>query len=325
MSESVQERAGEERLTDDLVLPFRAESSGVMGRLVRLGTAANQVIKGHGYPEPVSVVLGEALCLTALLGAALKSGSKLILQTKTDGPISTVVVQNDGPGRLRGYASFDAVRLAQAKDEETLLGKGHLAMTVDPGGDRDRYQGIVAMDGHSLVDAALDYFRQSEQLPTFLRLAVGKHFATAPNDKRGWVWRAGGLMLQHLSPEGGTAPALQDRLKGDGTGYEPDDNWERTRILAATVEDHELIDPALSAEGLLYRLFQEEGVRAYGDKAVEAHCGCSRERLGSILSQFDAAELDGMATDSGTIDVTCEFCSAKYNFRRDELRPEDHS
>lgn len=323
MSDPRPTEAGGTTSTDDLVLPFRAETSGVMGRLVRLGPAADRILKGHGYPEPVSAVLGEALCLTSLLGAALKSGSKLILQTKTDGPISTLVVQNDGPGRLRGYASFDAGGIARAKDEEKLLGKGHLAMTIDPGGDRDRYQGIVALDGHTLAEAALDYFRQSEQLPTFLRLAVGKHYASDPDGEKRWLWRAGGLMLQHLSPEGGTAAPLQDRLKGDGTGYEPDDNWERTRILAATVEDHELIDPALSGERLLYRLFHEEGVRAYGAKAVEAYCGCSRERLGGIMSQFDAGELDGMAADTGSIEVTCEFCSAKYAFQREELRPQE--
>jgi molecular chaperone Hsp33 len=128
-------------------------------------------------------------------------------------------------------------------------------------------------------------------------------------------------MLQHSSPEGGTAPPLQDRLKGDGTGYEPDDNWERTRILAETVEDHELIDPSLSPERLLYRLFHEEGVRAYGAKAIAAHCGCSRERLAGIMSQFDVTELEGMADANGTIEVTCEFCSTRYGFRRDELGP----
>lgn len=304
-------------LTDDLVLPFRAEASGVMGRVVRLGTAADRILKAHDYPEPVNALLGEALCLTALLGAALKAGAKLILQTKTDGPVSTLVVQNDGPGALRGYAAFDAERVGTGSGQ-SLLGTGHLAMTIDPGGDRDRYQGIVALAGQTLADAALDYFRQSEQLPTFLRLAVGKHFAPGPDGRRDWQWRAGGLMLQHLSPEGGAGLPAQDRLKGDGTGFEDDDDWERTRILAATVEDHELIDPDLSAERLLIRLFHEEGVRAYGAKAVEARCGCSRDRLGKIMAQFGAAELDDMIVD-GAIILTCEFCSTKYRFDRGEL------
>lgn len=303
-------------LTDDLVLPFRAEASGVMGRVVRLGAAADRILKGHDYPEPVLSLLGEALCMTALLGAALKTGAKLILQTKTDGPVSTLVVQNDGPGALRGYAAFDAERVREYRGA-SLLGTGHLAMTIDPGGDRDRYQGIVALEGQSLADAALDYFRQSEQLPTFMRLAVGKHYAADASGRRGWLWRAGGLMLQHLSPEGGTG-LPQDRLKGDGTGYEQDDDWERTRILAATVEDHELIDPDLSAERLLLRLFHEEGVRAYGAKPVEARCGCSRERLGKIMTQFGKAELDDMVID-GMIELTCEYCSTKYRFSPDDL------
>ncbi len=310
---------------DDLVLPFRAEASGVMGRLVRLGASVDTVLGKHDYPEPVSRMLGEALVLSSLLGAALATGSKLILQTKGDGPVGLVVVINENPGYLRGYASFDRQRVARLAGvgqvgSASLLGTGHLAMTIDPGGDNNSYQGIVALAGQGLIEAALTYFRQSVQLPTFVRIAVARHYSpVARGDGDGWRWRAGGLMVQQLSPEGGTAPPEYDRLKGDGTGYEPDENWERTRMLASTVEDHELLDPTLSPSRLLVRLFHEEGVRAYGGKAVEARCTCSRERLRRLLGQFDRAEVAAMADAAGTIETRCEFCSSLYRFRPEEI------
>ena len=126
-------------------------------------------------------------------------------------------------------------------------------------------------------------------------------------------------MVQHLSTEGGSAPPRHDRLKGDGTGYEPDESWERTRLLASTVEDHELLDPTLAPSRLLVRLFHEEGVRAYGGKPVEARCTCSRERLRRLLGQFDRAEVAGMADAAGTIETRCEFCSSAYRFAPDEI------
>ena len=145
-------------------------------------------------PEPVSHALGEALTLTAMLGSALKSEAqaKLILQTKTDGPLDFLVADFVAPGKLRGYANFDKADagLAETKgrgDQGALLGKGHVAMTIDRGGDKDRYQGIVALDREPLVDAAHTYFRQSEQLPTFIRLAVARHYGPGDGDGRARV------------------------------------------------------------------------------------------------------------------------------------------
>jgi molecular chaperone Hsp33 len=259
-----------------------------------------------------------------MLGAALKEGAKFILQTKSDGPLRLLVVNYEQPGRMRGYAGFDAARIGEigAGGTEALLGSGLLGMTIDPGGALDRYQGIVPLEGGSLADAALTYFRQSEQLPTFIRLAVARHYSKGGEGReRGWQWRAGGLIIQHLSPEGGAASPDRDRLKGDGTGYEYDENFERTRILAATVEDHELLDPTLAPERLLYRLFHEEGVRAYGARRLIAHCGCSRQRLEQLLRQFPAEDIAAMAEADGTITATCEYCNSRYGFAPGELLP----
>ena len=159
-----------------MVLPFRTVRSDVIGRVIRLGSVVDTVLSRHAYPEPVSHVLGEALALTAMLGSALKTEAqaKLILQTKTDGPLDFLVTDFVAPGKLRGYANFDKADsgLAEAKgrgDQGALLGKGHVAMTIDRGADKDRYQGIVSLDHEPLVDAAHTYFRQSEQCrPSFV-------------------------------------------------------------------------------------------------------------------------------------------------------------
>ncbi|MEM9029697.1 MAG: Hsp33 family molecular chaperone [Pseudomonadota bacterium] len=308
------------KLRDDVVVPFRTVESGISGRLVRLGPLADDILRRHDYPDPVAEVMGEALALTALLGSQIKFNGRLIMQTRSDGPLGFFVTNYRVPGELRGYANFDAEAVANVDtgsgaDHGALLGRGHLALTIDPGPAMDRYQGIVPLDGTSLSDAARTYFRQSEQLPTFIRLAVARH-ADAQGDGA-WHWRAGGIMVQHVSPDGGKPPpedAPDDFLLGDD-----DQHWQRVNILASTVERHELIDPTLSPERLLFRLFHEEGVRVMDDRQLSAFCQCSRQRVATFLGSFTDEDLSGMRTADGGVVVTCEFCGTDYVFTPDEV------
>jgi len=305
---------------DDSVLVFRTLRSRTQGRLVRLGRVVDDILGRHAYPEEVNKVLGEALALTTMLGTALKPDGKLILQTKSDGPLGLLAVNFFSPGRVRGLASFDADRISELGNtrpgnQGRLLGSGHLALTIDPGGDEVRYQGIVGLTNHSLTQAAHAYFHQSEQIPTFIRLAVARQFEPASGG--GWHWRAGGLLLQQLPSDAGRGRTLEEDQ--DGILGEEDEDWQRARLLASTVEDHELTDPLLPPERLLYRLFHEEGVRAAPPLPIQFYCGCSRERVEALLNGFGAAELEDMREPDGAVSVTCEYCNAKYRFAPDEV------
>ena len=257
------------------------------------------------YPEPVSKLLGEAVALTALLGAALKFEGKFILQASTDGPVDLLVADYQVPGGLRGYARFSAERLAELPADGRLLGEGHLAMTIDRGVDTERYQGVVPLEGESLTEAADTYFRQSEQLPTFIRLAVARHYRAGSAGGRSWTWRAGGLLVQKLTREGGRSVAREAAFS--------EEDWTRAKALAETVEDHELLDPMLPPDRLLYRLFHEEQVRAFRAIPLESYCSCSRERVEELLRRFSAEDLAEMVVD-GEMWVTCEFCNSRYQF-----------
>ena len=190
---------------EDLVLPFEIKPLGVRGRLVRLGAAVDDILHRHDYPPPVSALLAEAVALTAMLGAMLKFDGKFILQTKTDGPVDMIVADYVSPGRIRGYARFDAARVAalESPTQQALLGNGYLAMTVDQGPDMERYQGIVPLHGEDLTAAAHGYFEKSEQIPTRIRLAAGP---LMQRGSKAESWRAGAIMVQHLPREGGQSP-----------------------------------------------------------------------------------------------------------------------
>jgi molecular chaperone Hsp33 len=302
MTEHSQERPAELIIPgDDLVLPFQAEQADVLGRLVKLGPTVDTILSRHDYPEPVSRLLGEAVALTALLGASLKTEGKFILQASSDAPVDLLVADYQVPGGLRGYARFSADQVTNLPAGAKLLGQGHLAMTIDRGAETERYQGVVPLEGRTLTEAADTYFRQSEQLPTFIRLAVARHYRPG----KGTAWRAGGLLVQKLTREGGRSSPRAKAFEEEG--------WTRAKALAETVEDHELLDPTLPPGRLLYRLFHEEQVRAYRAIPLETYCSCSRPRVEELLRRFSPEDLADMVVD-GEVWVTCEFCNARYRF-----------
>ena len=315
---------------DDVILPFAVEALDVRGRVVRLGDTVDTLVSRHGYPDAVARVMGEAAALTALLGSSLKFEGRFQLQTKSDGPIELIVVDYDAPDRLRAFARFDAERVKAAPGGGAprtgdLLGHGHLALTIDQGPEMSRYQGVVALEGQSLEEAAHQYFRQSEQIPTRVRLAVAEQLAGGEH-----TYRAGGLLIQFLpvSPDrmrqADLAPgdAPEGHVSADFKVPAEDDAWVEAKSLVETIEDHELIDPAVSSERLLYRLFHERGVRVFESQPIREACRCSRERVMTMMRRFPPEDRRDMVGDNGRIGITCEFCSRVYDLDPAEVEAE---
>lgn len=299
------------KASDDYILPFKIEALQIRGRLIRLGSVADTIIHKHAYPQPISQLLGESLALTAALAGALKYEGVFTLQTKGDGAVSFLVSDMTSQGNMRGYCSFDADKLAGLAIPPdaplpALMGGGYLSFTVDQGEASERYQGIVALDGRKLVDCALHYFEQSEQLQAGLKIGAGE----VPKLAGRKHWRAGAIMLQRMPLEGGAKLSLDPEEQEDG--------WKRLMYLLDTCTEAELIDPYLTPQQLLMRLFHEDGVRVYKELQLRHQCRCSRERIFEVLRNLKQEDLQDMQID-GKILVTCQFCNSQYGFLPAEI------
>ena len=272
----------------DTLHRFLLEGLGIRGELVHLDATWRSVLARRSYPEPLRSVLGECLGATALLAATIKFDGTLTLQARgVRGPVSLLVVEATGTRTLRGLARFRDLGEASVLPE--LIGDACLAITVDPGADADRYQGIVEVDEATLSGVIEQYFARSEQLPTKLWLACdGASVA--------------GLLLQKLPA--GDAVAVDDTERAEA--------WERSIMLAETVTERELLD--LDAHTLLRRLFVTEGCRVFQPERWGFACTCSRERVRATLQSLGRSECESIVEDEGTVDVTCEFCGASYGF-----------
>lgn len=287
----------------DFVLPFQVGESAVRGRIVRLSGSVEEILSRHQFPNDVSTLLGEAVALVSLMGAALKFDGKLIFQAQGEGPVPMLVADYTAGGAVRATAKISGD--TQGVSGVALVGAGSFALTVDQGPDMDRYQGVTPLDGERLEDAGVSYFMQSEQIPTAIRLAVGRISIPGQPDR----WRAGGVMAQFVPGEGGDRERGAEVLMNDFD----QDNWDRAEAFVKSTEDDELLDPSITAETLLYRLFHEDGVRVFDPQPLRADCGCHAGKIEAVLSRYDAADLADMVED-GAITVTCEFCRRNYRF-----------
>lgn len=292
---------------DDIILPFQIDPYGLRGRLIRLGPVVDGILSRHAYPEPVAAMLGETMALAACLAGALKYDGIFTLQTKGDGPISTLMADITSDGEMRAYARYDAERVAAVdpsavaeRSVPRLLGGGYIAFTVDQGANTDRYQGIVELAGHTLSECTHTYFRNSEQLEAGVKLASGR-----VDTHDGPAWRAGALMIQRL-------PYQRD-LPGRPSEDDYDETWRTAVTLMSSGTAAELLSEDLAPDRLLFRLFHSEGVRAYHAQPVRDHCRCSSTRVERVLRTLTDEELTELRED-GDVVVVCEFCKREWRY-----------
>ena len=285
----------------DILQPFRIEGANIRGRVARLCGSYEGILGTHDYPEPVARILGETIALSAAISTSLKFDGIFYLQTQGDGPIPMLVADVTSAGQMRGYARCkeEAFPLSDNTSPTVpqLLGSGHLAFTLDQGARTDCYQGIVALEGETIAECAQSYFEQSEQLETAIMVVAQPVADDFPP-------RAAIIMLQKMPGE--------DRLIL--TADEEEEHWRNAVILMNSLTTEELLDPRLSLDRLLYRLFHEKGVRLYDKKEISYRCRCAREKLAETLASFSSEELADMKTETGEITATCEFCRTVYAF-----------
>jgi|TARA_R100000501_G_scaffold17911_1_gene34619 molecular chaperone Hsp33 len=285
---------------DNRVLGFTIPAHSGRGRAMRLGDTLGVILSAHDYPPVAAKALGEALILTALIGSALKGeGAQTTVQAKADGGAIGLIVCDYRAGELRGYLQFDAEALAQLSDGADLpqlFGEGYLAVTIDPAEGKERFQGIVPLEGANLCEAFQHYFESSEQIPTVLRAGVRQ-------DETG-AWHAGGILVQHL-PRG-----EQDRERLHVADDRED--WAHLHAITATVSAAELTDPDLSLEALLWRLFHEDEVRLLPPTPLSRGCRCSASHIEDRLGALPEDHRADLRDDDGKVRVDCEFCAKQF-------------
>lgn len=296
----------------DTCASFHINNGTFFGRFIRLDKVVNDIISKHDYPATVNAIIAESTALAALLASTIKYDGLFTLQTKSDGPVSMIVVDVTSDGKIRACAEFDEDRINAAKalrktlneHEETphFLGHGYLAFTVDQGGPDKMYQGVVDIQGKTLSECAMRYFAQSEQIDTAIKL-----FVHEPQTPEG-AWASAGILLQKLPLKGGKNVSEEDVAE----------SWHEATVFLESLQADEVFNADLSNEELLHRLYHANNLEVQQSKTYTFSCRCNREKLQAILGAMKPEELDSL-TENGRISAQCHFCGTKYSFEKGEL------
>jgi len=298
---------------NDFIQPFMIDHSSIRGRMVRVSKVLNDILNAHNYPLAVSYHLAEQIVIACILSATLDKGGILTVQAKGNGPVRFIVVDVIAGGTIRGYAEVNEEALEKAIGNSPnktppiskIMGQGVLAVTLDEGKSKERYQGIVELTGDSISDAFKGYFMQSQQGEISVNVAV-----RAP-DKTHKKWSAGGIIIERMPIAGGKQKELSEE--------EQDEIWTRTKMFMQTLKANELLDVDNTPQNLLYRLFNEDGVWVYKVQPLKAGCRCSRQRIRTVLKSIPPNELAEVLDAKGNMAVKCQFCNKSEVFTRADI------
>ena len=255
---------------------------------VRLGQTKEEMLNHQKMPLLVKKLCEELVVGACLLAQMLKFEGDLILQTKGSGPLKMIVAECSSKGFIRATAQWDD--LADCTDFAELIGEGYFAVTLDPI-KGERYQGIVALEGHSIIECINHYFAQSEQLATRLWIASDGE-------------AVGGLLIQNIPEEGGQA-----RIN--------DTDWIAVSTLADTMTAEELAQDA--GPLLIYKLFHELSPRSFAPWKIAFGCSCSKERSSRALRALGEDEVKQLFSEQPELTVDCHFCGQVYQYDQADL------
>lgn len=284
-------------VTEDIVVPFIIDAPSLPGSAVRVSSVLNEILGSHNYPDSVSSILAELLMLTAMLGASGEPKNVVTIQIQSgDGPVSFMVADFVTDGSLRGFAKYDSERIGQYNTDTHSVSDffGHKAImvvTLDSGND-NMHQAVIEVTGSTISECFEEYFRSSEDMSVTIKSSVAK-------DKEQDTWVAGSIIVQNIK---------NIRVVDAEKEAEDAESWNRAATLLATVTDDELVNTQLTLYDLLYRLFNEDGVRVVDPKNLHKGCRCNREKICQMLQNMSSSDREYMKVD-GKIQVNCEFCN----------------
>lgn len=236
----------------------------------------------HKLSPASTEVFGRALSAMTFASACLKEETgEISLSIKCDGAVSGIGVSGNRALRLRGYIENTAI----GSETAATFGNGSLTIIRDDGYNRP-FVGACALPKNGGVDEAFEeYYRISEQLPTYLK-------TTVELNENGECVFAGVAVLQPL-------PFASEETLEKVKNTSLDELLEKVK--------------AVGVEDTATTKFQPDQ-RVWDLRKSEYKCNCSKEYLTRVLVPLGEAELRRIVQEDGAVRIHCHYCNSDYEF-----------
>ncbi len=277
-------------MTSDHLQRFLFKDSPIRGQLVRLNASLHDAILYQNIAPELKSLFIECLTASPLLAGTIKTNTRVNLQIQNKDQSKLMLSQCNQHHGIRGYLRWPDDAKSIENNPLEAFTPGFVLITLIPEAKGERYEGITELNSQSIAHSLMDYFRQSEQIPTWILIATDEQHSAA-------------LLLQIL-------PSHADEQKTLAT-------WEEVLLFAETLSHQELLH--YDNPTLLSKLFAEYQIQLFNEEPIQFSCQCSTERMITTIQSLSPAEVESLVSEHKTIDIRCEFCGKNYVLDSEEL------
>ncbi|MCL2567169.1 MAG: Hsp33 family molecular chaperone HslO [Alphaproteobacteria bacterium] len=276
----------------DILLPFSLSNTNIKGKIVRLHKTSSKLLNRFttGIKEADKIFL-DSLILSQLISSNFKFDGTFKLQVNGDGGIVKMILcDNKINGNMRAYMSLHEDCKGQPLTFKDTIGSGVMIFHLHLPNSLKPYQAIVELSGDSLSDSAYNWFKQSEQIKTYIKI-----FSNAEKKS------AAGLFLQKIP----------NQYANDEQIEQEEEIFSTLKILSETLKENEILEDSL--EDVLYKLYNEFDVMLYDKTKISYKCSCSLKKIKEVAASMSASEQEDLRQENnGAIKITCSFCGKEY-------------
>jgi len=281
----------------DYLIRVITEEKNILAMACVTTNLVNDARERHGTYPTATAALGRALTGGQLMGALLDTDQRVALKFEGDGPLGKIIVEAQSNGTVRGYVQEPRVELPPKNGKLDVSGalgtNGYLTVTKDLQLKKP-YMGVVRLYTGEIASDLAYYLTESEQIPSAVGLGV---FVDADSK----VTAAGGFLVQSLPP---SDEELIDTLAGRIENMQPVSRQLREGKLP---------------EDILAEIFRDVSFTIMEKTPLRFACTCSRERIEQALITLGHDEIIKVIQEEDLVDITCQFCTQQYVFKKDEL------
>ena len=298
----INDKNEKEKQINDKLISFTLENSLVKGRIVKLNNSIDTIIKRHGYPRILSLIIAETLSITCCIGSTLKLDGIFTMQLNSKGIIKSIVADFTTSGELRCYANFNEKDIksydkVQNYNLQDLMSEGHLALTFFSSDSDKRYQGIVPIQDGSISRSTQYYFENSEQIDTEILC-----FAEILNGK----WSSASIMIQNI-------PLNTINIETEKKAY------NLSKVFLKSLTANEILSPINSMEDILYKLFNSFKIKIHKYLEIIEKCRCNLEKIEQTIKNISNEQIKDLIYEDGSLEIKCEFCKNTRKYLKSDL------